>query len=114
MGERVAIVGSRDYADLERVRAYVRALPLDTVIVSGGARGVDTAAEMAAKDRGMRVLIHLPDYGAHGRSAPLVRNDAIIRDCHRLVAFWDGRSRGTLDAARRARAAGKPVEVIRP
>jgi predicted Rossmann fold nucleotide-binding protein DprA/Smf involved in DNA uptake len=45
VGERVAIIGSRDYPDLERVRAYVRRLPTGTVFISGGARGVDSAAE---------------------------------------------------------------------
>jgi hypothetical protein len=48
VSERVAIVGSREGADLDEVRAFVRALwekyP-DTILVSGGAKGVDQAAE---------------------------------------------------------------------
>jgi hypothetical protein len=34
---REAIVGSRDYPDLEEVMAYVGTLPFGTVVVSGGA-----------------------------------------------------------------------------
>jgi predicted Rossmann fold nucleotide-binding protein DprA/Smf involved in DNA uptake len=36
---KVAIVGSREYPNLSKVRAYIITLPIDTVIVSGGARG---------------------------------------------------------------------------
>ncbi len=35
----VAIIGSRDYADLQAVADYVNALPDNAVVVSGGARG---------------------------------------------------------------------------
>ncbi len=48
MPEKVAIVGSREGADLEAVRAFVTALRAkhpDTLLVSGGAVGVDQAAE---------------------------------------------------------------------
>jgi len=36
---KIGVVGSRDYPDLEEVWNFVIALPDDTVIVSGGARG---------------------------------------------------------------------------
>lgn len=113
MGERVAIVGSRKFPDLERVRAYVRSLPADTVIVSGGASGVDTEAEMEADMRGIAVVVYQPLYGSDGKRAPLIRNQRIVDDCDRLVAFWDGKSTGTQHAVGLARKAGKPVEVIR-
>ncbi len=38
---KVAIVGSQGYKHLQRVIDYVRSLPLDTIIVSGGAVGPD-------------------------------------------------------------------------
>src|SRR6266702_3977823 len=60
MGERVAIVGSREYPDLPSVQVFVRSLPLDTVVVSGGARGVDTAAKWAAESRKMQWVIYRP------------------------------------------------------
>lgn len=48
MSEKVAIVGSRQGADFEHVESFVRALHAqqpDTILVSGGAAGVDTTAE---------------------------------------------------------------------
>jgi len=108
---RVAIVGSRDYAHLGAVIRYVWALPGDAVVVSGGARGVDRVAAQTARARGLETEVYPADW-TQGRGAGLARNSAIVRRCDRLVAFWDGTSRGTADAIRKARLAGKPVEVI--
>lgn len=46
------------------------------------------------------------------RAAPHVRNRTIARNCDRLVAFWDGQSRGTISTVEMARRLGKPVQVI--
>ena len=114
MSERVAIVGSRDYPRLTDVEDYMRALPTETLIVTGGARGVDLYAEHFARDRGMPLAILPAHWGVHGRSAGYRRNEWVVRLADRVVAFWDGKSKGakhTIDIARRA---GKPVEVITP
>ena len=52
MAEWVAIVGSRGYRDERAVREYVDSLPDDTVIVTGGARGVDNREASAAHGQG--------------------------------------------------------------
>ncbi len=56
-GERVAIVGSRNYTRLGEVHDYVSGLPQGTIIVSGGAIGVDEAAERAANACGLETRI---------------------------------------------------------
>lgn len=111
---RVAIVGSRKFHDLERVVDYVRQLPEGTVVVSGGAPGVDSAAETAAIACGLpKPLIHKPEWQKyHPLKAPLERNKLIARDCDRMVAFWDGKSTGTQHVMGCAKRLGKPVEVI--
>jgi len=48
----VAIIGSRRRKDEEVIRAFVRSLPSDTIVVSGGAKGVDQWAENEAIKRG--------------------------------------------------------------
>lgn len=110
-GERVAIVGSRGYSDLHEVWDFVRSLPPGTVVVSGGAKGVDAEAEEAAGECGLEVLSLRPDYAALGKRAPLERNVSIAKACDRMVAFHDGNSRGTAHAIECAKAEGKPVEV---
>lgn len=115
--ERVAIVGSREYPALGRVEAAVRDLPDGTIVVSGGARGVDDAAERCARARGLTVVLHRAEWQRDGRldrGAGYARNHRIVADADRVLAFWDGRSRGTTHTVSLAVAAGKPVTVIGP
>ncbi len=51
MTGRIAIVGSRGLPRPDLIEAFVASLPAGTVVVSGGARGVDTVAEQAARER---------------------------------------------------------------
>lgn len=113
---KLAIVGSRDYPDLNAVRGYVRELPADTLVISGGARGVDRTAASEAYLCGLQRLIHLPDRDLYPdiREALFQRNELIARDCDQMVAFWDGQSRGTAHAIGCAHKLGRPVTVIRP
>lgn len=110
---RIAIVGSRDYPDLPSVRAFVRSLPDNAVIVSGGARGVDQEAERAAKARGLRTMIFPADWRTYGRRAGYVRNEQIVDNADEIVAFWNSKSPGTADTIRKAQAAGKPARIFR-
>lgn len=51
MAERVAIVGARDVSPetLDKVRELVESLPHGTIVVSGGANGVDSEAAKHAR-----------------------------------------------------------------
>ena len=111
---KVAIVGSREGFDYQAVADYVRALPPGTVIVSGGARGVDSYARQAATFFNLFYIECPADWDALGRSAGYLRNQEIVRYADKVVAFWDGTSRGTkhsIDLALRHR---KPLEVLFP
>lgn len=106
---RVAIVGSRNFQDLRQVVVYVydNLVPGRDVVITGGARGVDQTAAEAARIHGCAVVVHEPDYKRYGRGATHVRNKLIVDDCERMVAFWDGKSRGTVGAIRGMREAKK-------
>jgi hypothetical protein len=112
---KIGIVGSRDYPLEAFVRAFVRGIHArvpDAIIVSGGARGVDTWAADEARKCGMQVEVHPADWEGRGRGAGLERNSVIVARSQLLVAFWNGVSRGTVDSIRKARRAGKRVTVI--
>jgi hypothetical protein len=110
---RVAIVGSRAYPELEHVRQLVNTLSPWDVVVSGGARGVDITAQRAADERGLVVEVVAADWRLGPRAGP-IRNTEIVRRADRVVAFWDGRSKGTSDTIRQAVAAGKSCEIRMP
>lgn len=130
---KVAIVGSRppggllpgqhatpEYVEawkryhrlIDMVRAYV-VLQLDpgTIVVSGGAKGVDTEAARAAKARGLNIQIHYPNW-ERGKGAGLARNRAIVHAADVVTAFWDGSSRGTRHTIGAASELGKPLIVV--
>jgi len=109
---KIAIIGSRDFPDLDLVRRFVTELPRSTVVVSGGARGVDQAAEGAAEACGLEVIVLKPDWDGLGKRAGLIRNEDIIDEADRVVAFWDGSSKGTIHALKLAVESNKPIRVF--
>lgn len=87
-----AVVGSRGLS-VEDMGKYI---PRDTTeIVSGGAAGIDRCAEKYAAVHGIPLKVFLPRYDLYGRAAPVRRNEQIVMYADRVVAIWDGSSRGT-------------------
>ena len=109
---KIAIVGSPDYSDLWQVVAYVRRLSIDTMVISGAAKGVETMVANVARLSGLEFIEYLPNRHKHGSAAGLFQNEQIVDHCDRLVAFWDGVSKDTKDCIDQAKAAGKDVEMI--
>lgn len=104
----VAVVGSRDYPEIDFVRYWVWTMrPFIAVLISGGAGGVDLAAEDAGLDYGLDVVSRPADWDRYGRAAGPVRNTQVVRIADDVVAFWDGVSRGTADTIGKARDASK-------
>lgn len=105
----VAIIGSRDLW----VEDFEKYLPEGVEeIVSGGARGIDTAARKYAQEKGIKLTEFFPDYASHGNRAPLLRNLEIIDYCDMVLAFWDGQSRGTKFVIENCRKKGKPCKIF--
>lgn len=109
---KLAIVGSRGFRDLAAVSEYIRQLPADTVIYTGGARGVDRFAEHCARVQGLVVVIRLAEWHRYGNSAGIIRTDAMLREVERVIAFWDGTSPGTRHAIAFAQSLQLPVTVV--
>ncbi len=111
---KIAIVGSRKFDRLHLVSEFVVTLPADATVISGGAGGVDQAAEAAARASGLAVLIFDADWARHGRAAGPIRNVEIVEAADELIAFWEGESRGTLNSVALAARRGIPVRVLGP
>ena len=106
----VAVIGSRDI-DLKDVGKYI---PRECMkLVSGGARGVDRAVREYADKNGIPIDEILPNYARYQRRAPLVRNKEIVDRAEIVIAFWNGRSRGTKFVIDYCKKIGKPCVVHR-
>ena len=129
MPYRIAVVGCRD-ADATFVSAWLNTWLGDDFaedrlsIVTGDANGADFAARewwinlqadrefyQGLDNRGT-LAVHKADWDKHGKAAGPIRNSAIVADCDEVIAFWDGKSPGTLDTIRKAVKAGKPVRIV--
>jgi len=79
-------------------------------LVSGGARGVDKHAEEFAEANGIPIEIIRPINPAN-KLDYLFRNIEIITKADKIIAFWDGKSKGTKFVIDYAKARGKDIEV---
>ncbi len=105
---KIAVVGSRNVA-VSDIGKYISNAE---EIVSGGAVGVDYYAAEYAKENGIRLTEFLPQYERYGRAAPIVRNKEIVDYSDKIIAFWNGSSKGTLSVIKYAQKTGKPCEII--
>jgi YspA, cpYpsA-related SLOG family len=112
VSRRVIICGSRGWSDRQRIEERLFYLPPDAVIVHGAARGVDRIAHQEAEKAGFLLEPHPAEWERYGKRAGFIRNEEMANlGADLLIAFWDGRSRGTLDMMERCAKYGIPIEV---
>lgn len=107
---KVAIVGSRSAGSID-IGAHLKTRPSE--IISGGAVGVDTLAAEYAQHNNISLTVIKPNYEKYGRRAPHVRNREIVMRADWVLAFWDGKSKGTESSINQARRMGKHVEIVK-
>lgn len=107
---RLAVVGSRTWKDWIAVRRAINEIKPDE-IVTGGAQGTDRMAMDVADRDNFFLTVFWPDWKKYGRRAGIVRNKQIVDYCDRLIAFWDGKSKGTKSSIEMAVKAGKLLKV---
>lgn len=107
------------FETLEAYRAQDDAAGERMVIIQGGAKGADALAAVFACVHGLQSVTFEADWGLHGRAAGPIRNRRMLADGAPdvVLAFrCEGRSAGTDDMVRRARAVlpADCVHVIPP
>jgi len=118
---KFAIVGSRKFGDLSRVAKLVEYLiqrwGTEIEIVSGGAKGVDTAAVNAAKSRKIAWKEFLPNPNIKPFvKAAMARNTQIVEYSDWVYAFYSVKadSTGTIDTMYKSIMAEKLVGIYTP
>lgn len=105
---KIAIVGSRDYPQLEDVHFWFPKLfdgRKDTLL-SGGARGVDKEAEKVALWMNVPIVFYRPER-KHVKSDYIKRNIKMVDDADVVYGFFDGTSKGTWFTLKYAAEKGK-------
>ena len=117
--KKIIVAGGRDFTDRDRIRNICRIyfcnswLNAADVLISGGCRGADALAQEWAENSGFDFILHPADWDKHGRAAGPIRNRQMAQDGNMLIAFWDGKSRGTKNMIEEALKAGLEVHVYR-
>lgn len=110
---RVGVVGSRDFDNINLMHVVLQKhLPADAIIVSGGAKGADTLAREYAKEHEIPYEEILPDWKRSGKKAAVMRNSEIVSSVDFVVAFWDGKSKGTFDTIKKTKGSNKRLVLI--
>ena len=96
---RTIIAGGRHFDDwelLERsVHHFRRSISSEITVISGGARGADALGESYAIENELRMKVFPADWDTYGVSAGYRRNVEMAEYSEALIAFWDGKSKGT-------------------
>lgn len=109
----VIIAGGRDFSDYARVLDAMDDFYFAGEIVSGGANGADALGERWAADHDRDIKRFPADWSKYGKSAGPIRNLEMALYADVLVAFWDGKSRGTKHMIDTALKHGLEVHVYR-
>lgn len=115
---KLIVAGGRDFTDYERVHAEIFSLAENELgdhavsIVSGMARGADAMGTAVARNENIKLYEFPADWNQYGKRAGMIRNSNMAHFADGLLAFWDGKSRGTAHMIRYMRSLGKDVRVI--
>ena len=105
---KIAVIGSRNL-NIKNIEDYISECD---EIVTGGAIGIDSCAKEYAKRKGIKLTEFLPEYNLYGRTAPIVRNKKIVDYADKVIAIWDGNSKGTLSVIKYAQKTKKACEIF--
>ena len=113
---KVIIAGSRHYRDYQQFKAlcdqFFQTLAAEIEIVSGGAPGTDAMAVRYAAEKGYSVKIFPADWNQFSRTAGHIRNAEMAAYGDALIAFWDGKSKGTESMIKAARRKHLAINTI--
>lgn len=122
---RVAIVGSRGIIDHETVFHIISEYLEHNVsrdgnvsLLSGGASGVDSIVMQYAASHGIDFYLFKPYHMLDNtvEFSPkyfFVRNRQIVNNADKVLAIWDGESKGTKHTIEYAEKKNVPVEVVK-
>lgn len=109
---KTIIAGSRNFYDYDKMVETLARVPWKvTQVISGNAKGADQMGEWWAQEREIEVRVFPANWSKYGKAAGHIRNQEMANVGDALVAFWDGKSRGTESMIKYALEKGLKVIV---
>lgn len=110
---KVIIAGSRTFDDYDLLcQVCDNLLEDDAEIVSGTAKGADKLGERYANEKGYQIKQFPAEWDKYGKSAGYRRNYEMCEYSDTLIAFWDGKSKGTKHMIDIAKNKNLKIKVI--
>ena len=115
---KLIVAGGRDFNDEGKAVEEIVLLAEGSLknynvsIVSGMARGADALGTRFAKNHNVKLYEFPANWEAYGKRAGFLRNAQMAEFADGLLAFWDGKSKGTAHMIKTMEAQGKPVRVV--
>jgi hypothetical protein len=106
---RLAVIGSRTFQDYELLKETLDHYYI-TNIISGGDEGADKLVERYAEEKGLPIDVITHEENFEMSNSP--RTYAIINNAQIVVAFWNGKSKGTGDMVTYAKRKNKQMKII--
>lgn len=124
MERRIIIAGTRTLSDYDLLRKVMSQafgfLSMQEIqemkIVSGGCRGADKVGETFAHNNGLICVRFPANWNLYGKKAGPLRNEEMAKyaseACGILMAFWDGKSRGTKNMIDTAKKYSLEIHIV--
>ena len=110
---KVIIAGNRTFNNRQLLFDTMDNLDIEIdEVVCGEARGADTLGKIWAKSKDIPVKSFPAEWDKFGRMAGPIRNRDMGEYADYLVAFWDGKSRGTKNMINYMQQIGKHGKVV--
>lgn len=112
---KVIIAGGRDFNNYTLMYNTIKELQKEieiTRVVCGGARGADLMGAQIATTLNIPVDYFFADWDTYGKAAGIIRNHQMGDYSDYLLAFWNGKSKGTKDMINYMQQLGKHGKVI--
>jgi len=110
---KLAVIGSRNFDSYPLLKNTLDEVGEINLIISGGAKGADQLAERYALEINIPTHVIPPEYNKYdAKVAPVIRNRQIVDNADKVIAFWDGKSKGTGNVIEYAKKQRKLLKTI--
>ena len=114
---KVIIAGGRSFNDFElfkvKVKHYLGSLSEKPEIIHGGCKGADALAHIFAEANELNVKVFNANWGKYGNAAGPIRNREMAEHADSLIAFWDGKSKGTKNMIDTAKELKLNIRIVK-